>query len=455
MPFRLGSVLEKVYFCLVQVFDNSIITLTDSEMNRQNLFRSAFLMVLMAVLSAPLAQSQTKTRVLVVGTIHDGHNTNPNYSYRHLADILGTFRPDAICVEIPPSYFRKRSYLIEMMYASIYGFDNGLKVYPIDWWSPGDARAERREYEKTDDYRKKEMKVDSLVEANEIMQQFRNKYGSMDSIWRQNTQDYRFFNGKDYNDYIREMYTILVDVFGDGCMNLYSEKRNAMMMDYINRAVDGHRGQRVIVFAGAEHKYYFDLALSEKADVALVTLDDILPLQPVQPTENMISLIEDGLAKGYYDTDDVYSVDVLYANALTPVLHGSGMDQDPSIVPAENIERAKPILAEWASQKPSSVRLAFDRCWLKFLEKDFQGAISLAESVADRLDDVPSESAWFVKSFFWRNLGFCYDLTGQRAKAVEAYRKCKSVCEELKMNPDYAKSIYADFENEPYRDKRN
>lgn len=101
------------------------------------------------------------------------------------------------------------------------------------------------------------------------------------------------------------------------------------------------------------------------------------------------------------------------------------------------------------------MRLAFDRCWLKFLEEDFQGAISLAESVADRLDDVPSESAWFVKSFFWRNLGFCYDLTGQRAKAVEAYRKCKSVCEELKMNPDYAKSIYADFENEPYRDKRN
>lgn len=88
-------------------------------MNRQNLFRSAFLVVLMAVLSAPLARSQTKTRVLVVGTIHDGHNTNPNYSYRHLADILGTFRPDAICVEIPPSYFRKRSYLIEMMYASI------------------------------------------------------------------------------------------------------------------------------------------------------------------------------------------------------------------------------------------------------------------------------------------------------------------------------------------------
>ncbi len=78
-----------------------------------------------------------KTKVLVIGTIHGNHSTNPNYTYQDLLNVLDAFDPDAICVEIPPSYFRKRSYLKEMMLASIYGFENNKKVYPIDWWSTG------------------------------------------------------------------------------------------------------------------------------------------------------------------------------------------------------------------------------------------------------------------------------------------------------------------------------
>ena len=78
-------------------------------------------------LFADEGRAQRKTEVLVVGTIHEGHESNPNYSDQDLVNILGTYAPDAVCVEIPPSYFRKRSYLTEMMIASIYGLDHHLK----------------------------------------------------------------------------------------------------------------------------------------------------------------------------------------------------------------------------------------------------------------------------------------------------------------------------------------
>lgn len=42
------------------------------------------------------------TEVLVVGTIHQQHARNPNYSYEDLVRILDTYNPDLVCVEIRP-----------------------------------------------------------------------------------------------------------------------------------------------------------------------------------------------------------------------------------------------------------------------------------------------------------------------------------------------------------------
>jgi hypothetical protein len=89
------------------------------------------------------------TKVLVVATIHGNHETNPNYSYQDLLNILYTYKPDAICVEIRPEDFRKQSYLKEMMMATIFGIDQNIKVYPIDWWGTGDDRTKQSAYIKT------------------------------------------------------------------------------------------------------------------------------------------------------------------------------------------------------------------------------------------------------------------------------------------------------------------
>ena len=402
-------------------------------------------------------KAQGRTEVLVVGTIHSGHDTNPNYSDQDILNILGTYGPDAICVEIPPFYFRRRSYLKEMMIASIYGLDNGKKVYPIDWWDTlHDARAERRRFVETDVYRVKSKLADSLEKSNRVMRAFVEKYGTLDSIWRSNAMGYEFFNGKDFNDYIREMYSISIAVFGDGCMNLYSELRNAKMMELINAAIAANREKRVVVLTGAEHKYYFDSILSKQGEVRLVSLEELLPLKTVTPTPNVVAFMESGLAKGYYDASDTASVDVLYQNALVPLIHGMGMDENPSLVPAKNLVKAESILAEWESQRGESVPLRFEEAWVKFLEKDYLGAIRISKSIAGRLGDLPKEKHWFFVAYYWRNLGFCYDMTHQRGKAINAYREGKKACRALGVSMDFAeKEIYKNFENEPYRGERN
>lgn len=126
------------------------------------------------------------TQVLVVGTIHGNHENNQNYTYYDLINIISSFQPDAICVEIPENYFRKRSYLKEMMLATIYGTENAINVYPVDWWSPGDDRSKRNEYVKTEEYKVKEKQYYELEKSDSIMQNFYAKYESLQKVWNEN-----------------------------------------------------------------------------------------------------------------------------------------------------------------------------------------------------------------------------------------------------------------------------
>ena len=267
---------------------------------------------------------------------------------------------------------------------------------------------------------------------------------------------YEFFNGKDFNNYIREMYTISIHVYGDGCMNLYSEVRNANMMKLINTAIAENKGKRIIILTGAEHKYYFDIALSKQEDVQLVNFEKLLPLKTIVPTSNIVGFIENNLAKGYYDMSDTSSIDVLYQNALVPLIHGIGMDENPDIIPVENIRKAISVVAEWESQRSKSAVLQFEKAWIKFLEKDYFGAIKISKKIAKRLSELPKEKHWFFVVYYWRNLGFCYDMTNQRDKAINAYKECKKACKTLGVNMNIAeKYIYKNFEKEVYRREQN
>ena len=438
----------------------SLYTIKDKNMIKKNII----ILIATGLIASFLSCNQNKenkeqkslTQVLVVGTTH-AHDRNPNYTFYDLINILGTYDPDVICVEIPKSYFRKRSYLYEMILATIYGNDNNKKVYPIDSWTSatgGDDRAKRREYIKTEEYKVKEKQYYDLVDSSLIMQNFNKQHESLDKLWNKHDKGYEFFNGAEYNDYIREMYAINVSVFGDGCMNLSYLTRNEKMLELINSSINENKGRKIIVLTGAEHKHYFDIELSKNDSLNLIDFKDILPLKKQEVSRNVSDFIEKKLAKGYYYASDSSAIDLMYQGALVELIHGMGMDDNPDIVPAENIEKAKPIIDEWEKQNSQSVCLQFEKAWIGFLEGDYKQAATILESIEDKLDETPESSQWFVKPFYWRNLGFCYDMMNERKKAINAYKQCKIVCLELGRDENSSKKwVYKNYDTKPFERK--
>lgn len=391
------------------------------------------------------------TQVLVIGTIHGNHETNSHYTYQDLLNILNTYKPDVICVEIPPSYFRKQSYLKEMTLASMYGIEHAKKVYPIDWWTPEDDRAAYRQYIKTDEYKEKEKQYYELEKSNAIMQTFYTKYGSLEKVWNENQKEFEFFNGDEYNDYIREMYAINLSVFGDGPMNLHYKTRNDHMLALIDTAIAENKGKRIIVFTGAEHKHYFDIAFAKRNDLRLVQLKEILPLREMKPDKNLTDFITKDMARGYYDAKGALGVDMMYEGALISLLHGLGMDDDPTIVPEKNIQKAEPILAQWKTDNPKSACLHFEIAWVEFLKGNYKDAVINLKVIADKLDDTPEK---FIKSFYYRNLGFCYDMLGKHTEAKESYHSGMELCKKLGEKEAYIKSIYKNYIDVPYNGQK-
>jgi tetratricopeptide (TPR) repeat protein len=221
----------------------------------------------------------------------------------------------------------------------------------------------------------------------------------------------------------------------------------------IRKALDENPGRRVVVLTGAEHKHYFDRALSLVPGVGLVKLADILPLRPSPLGENITRFLKDNLAYGYFDASTPAGVDQLYFGAFVPLVHGMGMDGAPESIPTANLSKTKPLLDEWQDCNPDSALLQFERAWIDFLAADYRQAIGRLEKIRDRLEKVPEAQRDFVKSVFDRNLGLCHDRLGEREKALACYRKGESACRELGFADRYINYLFRDLKEHPYQGK--
>lgn len=391
--------------------------------------------LLFSILGIIVSSCSFKTEVLVVGTIHNGHASNPNYSFENVVEIIDAFDPDAICVEIRPQDFRKVQYLREMMLATIYGIENDITVYPIDWWEDGkNIRKERAEYSKTDEYKQKNEVFEQKLADSEIIQAFNSKYGELDSLWRDNNCDYEFINGRDYNDFIRERYLLSVEVFGDGLVNLFSEKRNAIMMDLINEAIEQNKGGRIIILTGAEHKYYFDDALSVREDIELVNIENVLPLKHGEFGKRITDYLELNIAKDYFDKNfPEYNVDNVYSSALIPIVHGRNMDFTPEIIPSENIKKAEKIIAKWKKENTNSSLLNFEKAWIEFLKGNYSKSIELLEPLKEEVALLEDDKK-MIKVLYYRNLCISYSLLGNEKLAHKTYLEGVKIAQKYGLN---------------------
>lgn len=378
--------------------------------------------------AVPDASPAPRTQALVVGTIHDRHARNENYSYVDVVHILATYDPNLICVEIRPKDFRREPYLKEMMLATVWGLSHGKKVAPIDWWDDAqDDRQIRDELAKQPEYVEKERQLQRLRAQNEVIAHFANTYGPPDKEdqWGAH-QGYRFWNGKDYNELCAEEYRLSLQVYGDSPINLHWLSRNNHMMELIGSAIRENSSHRVIVLTGSEHKYFFDREFRKNPDVETLDLDGLLPLQagPLEPLMAKFLDEDDDLA--YFEPGFPKDLDTYYANKLVPLVHGPDMDVYPGKIPAANIERAGKVLERWRRSRPESDQQIFEQGWMEFLGGDYAGAVKLYRQLTERIDAGKVDNP-FVRSATYLNLGRSYDMLNQRAEALACYHRVEAL----------------------------
>src|ERR1035441_3337295 len=54
-------------------------------------------------LPAPAAEGADSTEIVLLGTLHDGHQKNARYSVAVLRDLIVKLKPAAILIELPPA----------------------------------------------------------------------------------------------------------------------------------------------------------------------------------------------------------------------------------------------------------------------------------------------------------------------------------------------------------------
>ncbi len=368
----------------------------------------------LAALSLPVQPAE----ILVVGTLHQRHASNPSYSYEDVARILDSYDADVVCVEIRPQDFRRKPYLREMELATIWALARHRPVYPIDSWpdSPND-REVRAKLEKTPEYQKKAAELAKLTAANPILTSMDKKYPDM---WRDSKLGYEFWNGKEYQTYTAEGYRLSMQVYGDNAMNLHYQSRNEEMVQLILAAVKQKPVRKVVVLTGAEHKHFFDRALQATENMSVVDFSSLLPLKAARPGRALREFLEEDNDLPYFEPGYPSDLDRHFDLQLVGLLHGPDMDFHPETIPPVNIFKAEAVMSRWQSKFPGSYRLRVNLAWYAFLIGRYPEAIGLYEGSVKRFEKGEiTETIQGVMAY--QGLGRSYDLTGDREKALGCY----------------------------------
>jgi tetratricopeptide (TPR) repeat protein len=420
-------------------------------MLRRQRFTLLLLPLVLLSLAAATQLEKPRTTALVVGTIHQRHAANANYTYADVVHLLSTFDPDLICVEIRPQDFRKVPYLKEMMLATVWGLSHGRAVAPIDWWDDTqNVREVRDTLAKQPEYIEKGKEEKDLYSRSPIVLGYEKKYGPSDkeNAWSKNL-GYSFWNGRDYNQFYAEIYRISMKVYGDSPFNLYYQTRNTHMMELIRKAIEDHHSRKVMVLTGSEHKHFFDAEFSKNRDVELVDFESLLPLGKKPLETAVLKFLDDDDDSPYYEPGFPADINDNFRNRLLPLVHGPDMDVFPETIPPANMEKASKVLARWKAAKSESDGQTFEGAWLDFLREDYGQAVDKYLILTRRIEEGTIQDP-YIRFDSYLNLGRCYDLLGQRQKALDCYARSEKLL--AGSNYERAKSyIFQNYKEVPYR----
>ncbi len=225
--------------------------------------------------------------VVVLGTIHDGHLVEKEYSVAVLTQLIKAINPDVVLVEIPPDRFpvamdefKQKNTITEARVKRFPEYVNvifpltkemNFKIIPTAAWT--------QEMSKARSAKLKEIREDGnrADEWNELVDAEKNSAELIKATGRE--FDPYFINSDEYDR--------LVEIELEPYNRLFNEELglggwdniNKAHFAYISAALDNLRnqGKRILITYGAGHKGWFLRELKKRTDIRLLNLEDIVP----------------------------------------------------------------------------------------------------------------------------------------------------------------------------------
>jgi len=125
------------------------------------------------------------------------------------------------------------------------------------------------------------------------------------------------------------------------------------------------------------------------------------------------------------------------------------MDIFPETIPAANTATASKVLARWKAAKPESDGQTFEGAWLDFVREDYGRAVDQYLLLTRRIEEGKIQDP-YLRFDSYLNLGRCYDLLGQREKALDCYGRS----EKLIVGSSYVRMksyVFQNYKEVPYR----
>jgi hypothetical protein len=255
--------------------------------------------VSLAQASQVVRSDSLSTEVIVIGTIHDAHNTSPYYNTRDLKRILLKLRPDALLIEIPENQMGKDGRVREqdrvgpeIITADEVASELHIPQIPFDHPKRNENNSQLlgqwneiqpRIAQLNQDIKSKhslDLQFISLYDlANAGLQSTQTRAtatavnseacDALTSIWYSILQDILLSLAEDYRG-----YDDLVPVLKHA--RDWWHERNTAMADNIMKAAKAYAGRRLVIMTGSAHRYILRDLLKKQQGIVLKEFWEVL-----------------------------------------------------------------------------------------------------------------------------------------------------------------------------------
>jgi len=269
---------------------------------------------------AQVSSEVKKTQVVIIGTIHSRHYSNPKYSPDILKQIILSLKPDVILNELPLS-------LVDPNGRPLEGIRGKGNPDGPECWAADDAAMElgikQIPFDRPD--RQENFKKTNYFERNKRSKELMNKWGEQTFREDPNSLDIKIahlmsyagqaedqlfmnsgpeiINSETHDSVIRIKHSLWHDIMpaiwkkypgwetlvDDSCFEKQQwEDRNRIMVNNIVKAAKEYAGKRLVVVTGATHRYILRDLLKNEPAVELKEYWEITSLginKPCEPNE--------------------------------------------------------------------------------------------------------------------------------------------------------------------------